>query len=159
MRLPVIVTAALALVSAPYGAGAAPMVLKPGQSVTLTVDDGGRTIEARRGPAWPITPFEAAWLRQINGGRLDWAIGSNVAIARSDDERFPPPGPVPAGEVAVKLVALAKGHMVLVVVNGYPSGLKYRARLRRDGRAVPTDVCEVIASKRARALALSLRSD
>lgn len=145
MRLPIIVAAALALFASCTAATAKPVVLEPGQSAILTVDDGGRTIEARRAPAWPFTPYEIAWARQMTSGELDWAVGPNVAL---DDDGFPPAGPVPPGEVAVKLVSLAERHMLLVIVNGYKGGFKYRAMLRRNGRATATDVCEVMAGKR-----------
>lgn len=148
MRLPTTVAAALALFASCAAAGAEPIVLKRGESVILTVDDGGTAIEERRAPAWPLTPYEVAWARQMTSGELDWAVGPNMAFSDPDDERFPPAGPVPPGEVAVKLVALGERHMLLVLVNGYKGGFKYRATLRRADRSTATDVCEVMAGKR-----------
>ena len=145
MRLPIVIAAALAFATA---AEAKPVVLKPGEAVTLTVDDGGRAIETARGAAWALTPFEKAWARQMTSGELDWAIGPNVAISTSDDERFPVPGPVKPAIVAVKLVPVGEGNMLFVIENGYSRGFKYRARLRRADRATATDVCEVMAEKR-----------
>lgn len=149
MRLPTTLAAALAFASAASTASEAnPIVLKPGEAVTLTVDDGGRAIETRRETAPALTPFEKAWVRQMTSGELDWAIGPNIAISTSDDERFPVPGPVEPAIVAVKLVPVGEGNMLLVINNGYSRGFKYRARLRRGDRAAATDVCEVMAEKR-----------
>ncbi len=149
MRLPIIIAAALAFATAASTAAEAkPVVLKPGKAVTLTVDDGGRAVETGRGAASALTPFEKAWVRQMTSGELDWAIGPNVAISTSDDERFPVPGPVEPAIVAVKLVPVGDGNMLLVIENGYSLGFKYRARLRRGDRATATDVCEVMAEKR-----------
>jgi hypothetical protein len=145
MRLPIILAAALTFASA---AEAKPIVLRPGESVTVTVDDGGRTVEMRREPASSLTPFETEWVRQMTNGELDWAIGPKVAISTTGDKRFPAPGPIEPAVAVVKLVPIGEKYMLLVITNGFSRGFKYRAKQRREERAVATDVCEVMAEKR-----------
>jgi hypothetical protein len=138
--------AATAAVTAAAAALVQPLQVKSGESVTLTIDDGGRTVETSRGAARAMTPFERAAAANFSS-QLAQATGPNAVSLRAGERGMPEPDRIPAGAVELTLRPLGDNAMMLVVRNGYSGALSYKAVLTRGDRAVRTDVCEVLPGK------------
>jgi hypothetical protein len=137
----------LIMAAAPASAQQQTVSLKLGEAVTLTIDDGGRVIEARRGPAAALSPFEREWARHASRGEYDWASGATAMAIPSGEDGIPAAPQVQAGELRIKFVPLPGDHSMLVLENGYPNAVKYRARIHRAGAEGATDVCEALPDK------------
>ena len=125
-----------------------PIVIRPGETITLEVRDQAAVV-VERGLAAPLTPFEAAMIRRYQG--VEIPAGSDVqpaiAVNRNDVEGEPPK-PVPERvRLTFRLVPgprqNAETHSVLILQNGYGNSFRYRALMHARGSVQPTDVCEV----------------
>ncbi|MBV8686709.1 MAG: hypothetical protein JOZ90_11345 [Alphaproteobacteria bacterium] len=138
----------LLLVAALLLGGAAPsprpVALRPGERVTLLIDDGGRSSEAARGEAGELGPFERSAAAAFMGGAYDYAVGPTAALI---GEGLPTPKAVEPGAVRVRLVSLPRGYTMLILENGYRGALRYRAKLKAGAHSGPTDVCQVMPLK------------
>lgn len=115
-----------------------------GEAVTLTLDDGGRPHETARGPAPRLTPFEAAAVWNLTNRVYGEPLGAEFAPIQSGEDGVPEADPIAPGAIRIKFVSLERHGTTLLIRNGYPAGLAYRARIRVSGSARTTDVCEVL---------------
>jgi len=143
----VIATAALLGLAASPALAADTISLRPGEAVTVVIDDGGRATVAEGGAARPMSDHDKAMVRDLLVNHPD-AFGPKAAIVTAG-ETGPVP-PVKKGEVHFSFLALGNGgrERLLIVENGYVLGLRYRAVMHRSGRVEPTDVCVVIPERR-----------
>lgn len=118
------------------------ITLTRGEEVVLGVDDGG-TADAARGPT-SATPFERAVGRHLGGVKVpDAPVTEGVPIPHDTGL---PAAPVPdAGQLRFRFLPVPEtGGSLLIIHNGYPQGLVYRASITSKGKSQPTDVCLVV---------------
>jgi hypothetical protein len=132
-----------AVVSEPSGT----VQLENRDSVTVAIDDGGRALVSGREDAGDLSRFEAVAVWQLTNGAYGYPVGDNVAIIRSGEHGVPEPPPIAPGIVRLKLYHLGDTGTLLVVENGYSSGLAYRATMFGGEHQGPTDVCEVMPQR------------
>jgi hypothetical protein len=120
--------------------------LGPGEQVILVFDDGGVSHLSGRGAAEALSPFDAAALRELLTNH-SYAIGPNSAPL-SEEQGLPAPKPVPAGQIRLRFIRMPADHTLLVIENGFASGLRYRAKMARGDKVEATDVCTVLPLKR-----------
>lgn len=115
--------------------------LAPGESIILHFDDGGRVGTPERGTAaW--SRFDLLAARQLAGMTPpDAPVPTASMIHGNEQDR---PDPIPPGVVRVRVLSIAGRHTLLVVENGQPGALAYRARMTAHGQTAPTDVCVVL---------------
>jgi len=118
------------------------VALEPGDAVTIRTDASGAMMVSQRGTAeW--TPFDIAAARHLSG--LPTPDGPvPYASPIPHDEAGPAVPEIEPDRVRLKFLSIAGRHSLLVVQNGYDQAIAYRARMTRDGRTTPTDVCLVI---------------
>jgi hypothetical protein len=121
-------------------------MLGPGEQVVLVFDDGGVPQVDGRGAAEALSPFDAAAVRELLTNH-SYAIGPNSA-ALSEEQGLPTPQPVPARQIRLRFIRMPADHTLLVIENGFPSGLRYRAKMTRGDKVEATDVCTVLPLKR-----------
>ena len=125
-----------------------PIAIHPGETVTVEVRDRD-TVVVERGPAAPLTTFEAAMIRRMQGTEIPAGSGVQPAIAVTRNEiEGEPPRPVPGRvRITFRLVPGSRPgsepHSVLVLSNGYGNSFRFRVRMHVAGSVQPTDVCEV----------------
>ena len=124
--------------------GIAQVGIEPGEAVELTLDEGGSSSETARVRAGPLSRFEAAAVWHLTNGAYRDASGPNAAPIVAGDHGIPQPPPVQQGVVRAKLIALGSSGTLLILENGYRTGIRYRATIRTAGRESPTDVCQVL---------------
>jgi hypothetical protein len=125
-----------------------PMALHPGETVTLRVHEGRVTV-IERGAAPPLSAYEAEMVRRLQAQEVPAGSGVQPAILVPHGTMAAnPPTPVP-GQVRLTFRHVSGARpgsddsSVLLLVNGYGASFRYRAVMHKDGRASPTDVCEV----------------
>ena len=121
--------------------------LGPGEQAILVFDDGGVPRLNGRGSAEALSPFDAAAVRELLTNH-SYAIGPNAAPL-SEEQGLPAPRPVAAGQVRLRFIRMPADHSLLVIENGFASGLRYRAKMKRGDKVEATDVCTVLPLKRA----------
>lgn len=129
-------------IAAPAAAQEIPaLTLAPGDAITLRFDDGGRVGAPERGTAaW--SAFDLLAARQLAGMTPPDAPVPTATMVHGTDEARP--DPIPPGTIRVRALSIAGQHTLLVVENGQPGALSYRARMTVRGRTAPTDVCIVL---------------
>jgi hypothetical protein len=146
IRFIVATAAALGLAAGPARA-ADTISLRPGEAVTVVIDDGGRASVEEGGAARPMSDEDKAMVRDLLVNHPE-AFGPRAAIITAGEGK-----PVPSvsrGEVHFSFMTFGEGNdRLLIVENGYGRGLRYRAIMHRNGRAEPTDVCIVIPERRS----------
>lgn len=129
----------------PAGAWAQAVRIAPGEEAAFSFD--GRTAgEVRRAAAAP-TPFEAAVGHEYSGMTPPEAPVPEAAPLPNENRLPPLPIPDP-GKLRFRFVLVpGTSHSLLIVLNGYPKALLYRARIWAHGGNGPTDVCLVMPGK------------
>ncbi|HEX8655632.1 MAG TPA: hypothetical protein VF693_10465 [Allosphingosinicella sp.] len=122
----------------------ATVTLEAGESVVVTLDDGGRPHETARGAAPRLSRFEAAAVWNLTRGVYGEAVGPESARIVAGEDGVPVAPAIAPGAVRIKLVSLGPDSTLLVLENGYDRGLSYRATIAAPGEAVATDVCQVM---------------
>lgn len=132
----------LAVASAAFAQDRSPIVLQPGEAITLRLDGDGATLARENsGPAdW--TPFDLTVARHLSG--LTPPNGPAPAMALPNDGSLPPEPAVGRDRLRLRFLSIADQHSLLILENGYDRGLVFQARITRDGTARPTDVCLVL---------------
>ena len=126
------------------------VALSPGEKVELRLAAGGDPGSIVRGEAGTLSEFDRAAVAALTGGAYGYPVGPNVAVIKSSELDIPAPAPVATGIARIVFVQLKGGsESLLLIENGYGSGLAYRARIQRGGKAEPTDVCQAMPLKRA----------
>jgi hypothetical protein len=120
--------------------------LVPGEQIMMVIDDGGVPRVTERGPAAPLSPFEAAAIRELLTNH-NYAVGPDVAIL-TENQGLPTPEPVAKGQIRLRFIRLPADHSLLLIENGFERGLRYRAKMARGDKEAATDVCTVIPLKR-----------
>jgi hypothetical protein len=132
--------AAAAAFAATGGLAEAPLELEPEQAVVLQIEPSGDYLVTGISRAeW--TPFDVAAARHL-AGQTPPQVPQTTAEPLTADI-MPEPPQLPPGQVAVRFMAIAGRHALLVVENGYDQALVYRARMSRNGQTRSTDVCVV----------------
>ena len=121
--------------------------LGPGEQVILVFDDGGVPHVGGRGAADPLSPFDAAAVRELLTNHS--YAGGPIAAPLREEQGLPTPDPVAAGQVRLRFIRMPADHTLLVIENGFQSGLRYRAKMKRGKTVEPTDVCTVLPLKRS----------
>ncbi|MCW3846717.1 hypothetical protein OF829_05660 [Sphingomonas sp. LB-2] len=132
--------AAAALVAAAPAAAQA-IALKPGEAVTIHVTGKDSFEIVNRGPA-VLNDYDKAVIREIGKGSYADAPTDTTSPATVSDE-MPDPPEIRQGVVKLSLVAIPNNQFMLIVENGYPQALKYRARLLIGDRTGFANVCLV----------------
>jgi hypothetical protein len=133
--------AVIAAIAAP--ALAQEITLVPGEAVTLRLE-GDATAGERGDAEW--TPHDLAVAHHLAGLAPPKApVGSPSQLP----EGMPAAAPVRENVVRLRFLSIAGQHSLLIVENGYNRALVYRARMTREGRAEPTDVCLVTPRNRS----------
>jgi hypothetical protein len=123
--------------------------LEPGGRFVVRLDDAGAVSVEPAGSA-SLPNLDQNVLVQLSQAYLDpeklaQSSGDNAAVFRSEGVT---PDPIAGGQVRVSLFKLTRRdgavETLLVLENGYNQALRYRARMRSDGRSRPTDVCTVL---------------
>ena len=127
-------------------AAPAQIVLRAGETVQMTIDEGGQAAETARGSAPAMSRFEAAAAWHLTNGAYRDASGPNSAAVVPGELGIPEPPPVEDGQVSIKLFALGDAGTLLILENGYRGALQYRATIDTGGRSERTDVCQVLPS-------------
>lgn len=120
--------------------------LRPGEGVTVVIDDGGRASVEKGGAARPMSDEDKAMVRDLLKNHPE-AFGPRGAFVTAEGAR--PAPPVIRGEIRFSFLTLEGNDRLLIVENGYERGLRYRAIMHRSGRSEPTDVCVVIPQRRS----------
>jgi hypothetical protein len=132
-----------ALTPAPGAAQDIPATsLVPGEAVRAQINDSGRATPVERLQAeW--SAFDVYAARHLTGMPVPEApVPEGLPI--STGPAGPTPQPIPSGEVRMKVLSIAGRHTLLVVENGLPRAIAYRARMTVSGRTRSTDVCLVM---------------
>ncbi len=140
----IVVMAALGLLAGPARA-ADTVSLRPGEAITILIDDGGRVSVEKGGAARTMTDEDKGMVRDLLVNHPD-AFGPRAAIVTAE-QALPAP-PVTRGEVRFSFLGLGNDRL-LIVENGYERGLRYRAVMHRGDRSAPTDVCVVVPRRRS----------
>jgi len=120
------------------------VTIDAGESVVVTIDDGGRPHETARAAAPRLTRFEAAAVWNLTHGVYGEAVGPDSAPIVAGENGIPDAPPITPGTLRIKLVSLGPDSTLLVLENGYDRGLSYRATILAPGEATSTDVCQVM---------------
>jgi hypothetical protein len=126
-----------------------PISIHPGETITLQLQDH-RAVIVARGPAPPMSAFEAVMLRSVQSVQVPPGSGVQPAIPITRDEVdvAPPPAASERVQLTYRLVpGVPPGsvqHSFLVIRNGYPTSFRYRVAIHVKGRVTATDVCEVL---------------
>ncbi len=134
---------ASALLAIAQGASAevAPAIaLEPGDALTVRTGPVGKPVVQRHVARW--TAFDVYAARQLTGLTPPDAPVA-VATPLYADTGEPNPDPVAPGELRLGFMSVAGKHSLLVVENGLPETISYRATMTVDGESRPTDVCLV----------------
>ena len=134
-----IAPAAIWGIGAAQAQAAEPITLRPGEAVTVLIDDGGRVTTAANKPALPMSAYDRAAVEDLLVNHPE-AYGVSSAVLDAGE-----PPPIASGEVRISLRILPgkEEATLLILENGYGQGFKYRAAMRQNGRSQPTDVCVV----------------
>lgn len=125
----------------------ATLTLAPGETATVTIDDGGAAHASGAIPAAALSDFEAAVGRNFNVGVYAKDTGQNSAAGYESPD-LPKPAASAPGIARLTFVRLAEGReSLLVVANGYDQALAYRAAITVHGQTQPTEVCLVVPAK------------
>ena len=118
------------------------VVLEPGDAFTIRIESGGTMAVSPRAAAdW--TPFDVAAARHLSGLPIpEGPVPYATPIPHDDSSPAVPP--IAPDRIRLKFLSIAGRHSLLVVQNGYDRAIAYRARMTRDGKTTPTDVCLVI---------------
>lgn len=116
--------------------------LRPGEAVTILIDDGGGATIAERRRAPAPAAFEKAAVRAYYDGFFKGVYGQNSKPFGTDDN-FPEAARVTPGRIRLTFRALKRGHRLLVVENGYARALAYKAVMKVGKSWRTTDVCRV----------------
>jgi hypothetical protein len=118
--------------------------IPPGFELTMTIDAKGEPFVIGIGRA-TLTPQDRAALATL--ATIDCKTPQCAPLAMKDDGALPKPAPLKPNTVVIAFV-VENGQSGLIIRNGYDMGFVYRARITRDGREGPTDVCLVMPKKR-----------
>jgi hypothetical protein len=149
-----LVFAFLALAASADAALAQQIAIHPGEMLTIRLQDGTAVI-AERGPAKPLNTYDAGLLRRMQVETTQIPKGTTVVAPEpiyEGDIAGTPRGAV-AGEAQISFYHVqgvepgASADSMLIITNGFDQSFRYRAVMHKDGRAVPTDVCEVMPGK------------
>ena len=144
MKMLALLGALLAIPAAAAAQPPAPIALAPGEAISLSIGaDGAVAAGPRERGDW--TPFDLAAARHLSGQPIpDQPVPYASPIPGTAAPLAPPVAP---NMVRVKLLSVAGQHTLLALANGYDRALAYRARITRDGRTNPTDVCLVLPNR------------
>lgn len=120
--------------------------VQSGHEVTLTIAADGTVSASDRGTVTP-NKFETWAGALFASGKMDDAAGANARPMSDGEEGSPPTPTAPPDAVSVRFTATAQGQSLLVLANGYDRGMRYHAKLRRNGKSETTDVCIVMPQK------------
>lgn len=130
-----------------------PISIHPGETVTL--EFRGRTaVVTERGPAPPMSKFEAVILKRMQGQEVPAGSGVQPAVPvfKEDvaDVEFPQPT-TKRVRLTYRLVPAvrpgAERHSLLFIMNGFSDSFRYRVLMHANDRVTPTDVCEVLPNR------------
>lgn len=141
------IAAASALLLAAASTGQGLVALKPGEAVTLVIDDGGRILVDERSKA-KLSKFDKASTDRLLRSGSDYPTGPNVAYLMPGEPGVPNPKAVAPAQILVKFAEYPAGHRMLFIENGYDRALTYRARIGAGDKSAATDVCTVLPLKR-----------
>jgi hypothetical protein len=125
------------------------VMIRAGESLTVRINGSDLAI-VERGPAPPLSPFEAESLQRAQGIVLP--PGATVAPPVPLHTDTSAPTMIP-GQVRITLRKIsgagsaAGPHSLLTIENGYGQSVMYRAVMHQGDRSSPTDVCEVIPGR------------
>ena len=125
------------------------VALRPGQTATLHFTNGRAVLETVQSAA-PVSKFEAYAIWHAQNEQVPPNFKGVLPPTFLGPVDGVPEKPTPViGKIQLTfriVPAVAPGmpeHSILFIGNGVFSKFNYRASLRRNGRASPTDVCEV----------------
>ncbi len=123
--------------------------LPPGRALTITIDPSKTPLDVR------IIALSAAMLDAYGEAMALRMAGvpcnkpaCEAEVLHPGDLSISPPQPQANAVKFGLLRAPETGHTILVIENGYPQALTYRAQITHHGKTVPTDVCLVIPQGR-----------
>ena len=122
--------------------------LASGEQAAIVLEAGTmRVLSRHRAP--PLSAFLQDSVRAYEDGTWDAAVGAVSAPVTNEDIPAEPP-PIARDQIQISLLPVSGGTRTLLYIeNGYDQALTYRARIRRDGREAPTDVCQVLPDLRS----------
>jgi len=120
-----------------------------GEEVVVRIVGAGRVEVVSRGPAPPMTPFDAYSLADLVATKAPPGATTLPPKVFLKGEG-PPPPPAARGVIRLVLrdvVGATRHDALLLIENGYEQGFRYRALMRRGERSAPTDVCLIMPGK------------
>lgn len=119
--------------------------LQPGDAATVRLGpQGDAGAVDRNGARW--TAHDLAVARHMVGQPIpDAPVPTAEPIP---GENMPAPSPITPNQIRLRFHAIADRHTLLIIENGYDHAIVYRARMRRDGRELATDVCLIMPGRR-----------
>lgn len=144
----VVIASAVASIAAPSAAQQQDGIsIEPGDEIVIRLDGEGmiQGAPARGRAEW--TPYDLFVARHFANETPPDTPQPYASPAPTAPKQSEPP-PVEPGLIRLRFHSVAGRHSLLILENGYGLGLAYRARMRRDGRDGPTDVCIVIPHRR-----------
>jgi hypothetical protein len=139
----------LILVLSPVVTFAAPLTVRVGESLSVSIGNKGVTVLSRQ-TAPPLTAFEAEGLGYSQtlvappGAKTVPPVGIDHTMA------FPPRIPANQLQITFRKVPgqeVGKIDSFLVLENGYDHFVRYRAIMHRGESSHPTDVCDVLPGR------------
>ena len=144
--------AALSAFAASPSIAAQSVTIHPGETVTLSVQNGSVTVLNRTG-AKEMGDFESDLLRKSQMVDVPPDVKTMPAMGLYRGEVPVDPPKIAAGVVSITfrhvpgIVRGSSENSFLTILNGYPAGLRYRAVMHRNGQAAATDVCGVLSQR------------
>ena len=124
------------------------VVLHPGQSIVVRIDNGMATVE-QSSAAEPMTKYEVYTLWRAESEEVPPGV-KVVPPGYLVEGEGPPSPPHPSGnliEITMRqgpgLKPGSRPNTALFITNGYASALRYSAAMIAGGRSTSTDVCSV----------------
>lgn len=135
-----------AVTSAAIPTGCAPLAIKSDESVIIQIDEnaacGWKEISRQSAAARPVMQSESNTTQLLKG------LDSGKEGIMLSQQPYNPPALAPDRVRFTMTVLQGSTDALLLIDNGYGRRLTYRAVMfLPNGRSMPTDVCQVMASK------------